>query len=53
MKFFTELCQDDVTTSSGDVILRKSYSHVAGDARHRAIAVSILIQYSFHFIDLP
>ena len=29
MKFLTGLCQDDVTTSSNDVISRmKSYSHV-------------------------
>ena len=29
MKFLTELCQDDITTSSGDVISRKTlHSHV-------------------------
>ena len=28
MKFLTGLCQDDVTTSIGDVKSRKSYSHV-------------------------
>ena len=31
MKFLTGLCQDDVTTSSGDVISRnKLYSHMWG-----------------------
>ena len=30
MKFLTCLCQDDVTTSSGDVISKKSYTVMCG-----------------------
>ena len=28
MKFLTGLCQDDVTTPSGDVMSKSNYSHV-------------------------